>query len=101
MQYKYVKDHKEILKLLFESPKIEITEAYMPTDTYFVVGYQTIEGHVLPVPNASVVIGCFTTSWGRVLLNSVLQKLGERVSVVRYHMLLSYIHAIYDGLLRY
>ena len=83
VQYKYVKDHKEILKLLFETPKIEITDAYMPTDTFYVIGYQTIEGHVLPVPNASVVIGCFTTSWGRVLLNSVLQKLGERVSLVQ------------------
>jgi uncharacterized C2H2 Zn-finger protein len=75
-KFEYIKNFAELSKIIFDSQR-EITEIDMVGDDMLIVGHQYKMECTKPLKSVSSVVGCQTTAFARIKLNSELQLLGR------------------------
>ena len=89
----FVKDIKQLMQVLTDPGKL-LMDFHIMNDDVIQVEYKNTEDFECQSFNTNVTIAAFCTSWARLKLWSVMQKLGKRV---RYHDTDSIIFSVKDG----
>ena len=89
----FVKDIKQLMQVLTDPGKL-LMDFHIMNDDVIQVEYKIIEDFECQSFNTNVTIAAFCTSWARLKLWSIMQKLGKRVL---YHDTDSIIFSVKDG----
>ena len=89
----FVKDIKQLMQVLTDPGKL-LMDFHIMNDDVIQVEYKNTEDFECRSFNTNVTIAAFCTSWARLKLWSVMQKLGKRVL---YHDTVSIIFSVKDG----
>ena len=89
----FVKDIKKLMQMLTDPSKL-LVDFHIMNEDVMQVEYKNAEGFECQSLNTNVLIAAFCTSWARLKLWSVMNRLGDRVL---YHDTDSIIFSVKDG----
>ena len=77
-QNEYINEEKDFYKIVLDD-KIESVNIHFVTDDMIYVSYRNKDEFLRTNYNTNIFVACFTTSWARMRLYDLMEKLGESI----------------------